>query len=74
MTLYVHTESYVYHIEPDLYIPGNILFSDGGSLKTTDGLLSSLIVGSAINAEYGFDEGPGEGNRALFDNWIHSAN
>ena len=60
MTLYVHTESYVYHIEPDLYIPGNILFSDGGSLKTTDGLLSSLIVGSAINAEYGYDEGPGK--------------
>ena len=53
MTLYVHTESYVYHIEPDLYIPGHILFSDGGSLKTTDGLMSSHIVGSAID---GYDE------------------
>ena len=60
MTMYVHTESYVYHMEPDLYIPGNIMFSDGGSLKTTDGLLSSLIVGSAINAEYGYDEGSGK--------------
>ena len=61
MTLYVHTESYVSHIEPDLYIPGNILFSDGCSLKTTDGLMSSLIAGSAISAEREYIEGVGKG-------------
>ena len=47
MTTFVTTESYVYHIEPDQYVPGNILFSDGHALKTTDGTTTSLIAGSS---------------------------
>ena len=47
MTTFVTTESHVYHIEPDQYVPGNILFSDAHSLKTTDGTTTSLIAGSS---------------------------
>ena len=37
MTTFLHTESIVYHLERDLYTPGNILFSDRYAMKTTDG-------------------------------------
>ena len=47
MTTFVTTELYVLHIEPDQYVPGNILFSDGHALKTTDGTTTSLIAGSS---------------------------
>ena len=47
MTTFVTTELYVFHIEPDQYIPGNILFSDRYALKTTDGTTTSLIAGSS---------------------------
>ena len=47
MTTFVATDSVVYHIEPDQYVPGNILFSDSHSLKTTDGTTTSLIAGSS---------------------------
>ena len=37
----------MYHIEEDLFKHGNILFSDGSSLKTTNGIATSLIAGNA---------------------------
>lgn len=36
----------VWHIEQDLFIPGNILFADGHALKTTDGVNTSIIADS----------------------------
>lgn len=62
MTEYIITESLVRHIETDKYIDGNILFTDGSSLKTTDGNKTQLIAGQAI--EDGYLEGAGEA--ALF--------
>ena len=35
----------IHHLEPELYVPGNILFADGNSLKTTNGNKTLLIVG-----------------------------
>lgn len=42
----------------DAFKTGNTLFSDNGSLKTTDGTTTSLIVGSAV--QYGYREGVGD--------------
>ena len=47
----------IHHLEPDLYVPGNILFTDGNFLKTTNGSITLLIVGiSHIGA---YSEGAG---------------
>ena len=62
MATFVHTEGYVNHLERDLYIPGNILFSDGSAMKTTDGSSTSLIAGSA--SQYDYREGVG--SQAIF--------
>ena len=64
MTTFLHTESFVYHLERDLYIPGNILFSDRYAMKTTDGSSTSLIAGSATQAGYV----EGAGSHARFNN------
>ena len=47
MTTFATTDSNVYHIEADQYVPGNILFSDRHALKTTDGTTTWLIAGSS---------------------------
>ena len=39
------SEGYVWHVEEDLFVPGNIIFSDIYALKTTDGVKASVIVG-----------------------------
>lgn len=44
-------------MEPDLFTPGNILFSDGSSLKTTDGSTTKSIVGLATSAGYVYSKG-----------------
>ena len=49
---FLHTKSSVYHIEPDDHIRGNILFSDKCSLKTTDGIVTTTIVGDALKCDY----------------------
>ena len=46
MTTLLLSESVVFHLEADLYTPGNILFSDGHAMKTTDGSSTFLIAGS----------------------------
>ena len=43
----VNTSSYVYHMEPDLHVKGNILYSDYCALRTTDGITSTTIAGPA---------------------------
>lgn len=44
---YLTTESRVYHMEPDLDINANIMFSEEGiALKTTDGKESRTIIGN----------------------------
>lgn len=62
------------HMEEDRYVPGNLLFSDDSSLKTTDGSTTDTIVGSPLSRAYR----EGTGTDAQF-HWItgfiqHSAN
>ena len=64
MTTFLQTENYVYHLDRDLYIPGNILFIDGEALKTTDGSSTSLIAGSVT--QYDYVEGVGSQARFNF--------
>lgn len=45
MTTLLHSDGEVYHMEPDLYIRDNILFSDMCALKTTDGTTTTTISG-----------------------------
>lgn len=52
MSTFTTTEHYVYHMEVDEYIEGNILFSDGSALKTTDGTETKTIAGQAIQGGY----------------------
>ena len=58
METYLTTQSAVYHIEEDRYIPGYIIFADQHALKTTDGISSHLIAGSVHHS--GYVEGVGE--------------
>jgi len=51
----------IYHMEEDEYIPGNILFTDSNSLKTTDGNTTTVIAGNA--AVKGYIEGIREESR-----------
>ena len=64
MTTFLQTEHQVYHLERDLYIPGNILFIDGYAMKTTDGSSTSLIAGSVT--QRGYVEGVGSQARFYF--------
>ena len=52
MTTFIETDSYVYHMEPDLFIKGNILYTDYCALKTTDGVTSTTIAGHSITCYY----------------------
>ena len=64
MTTFLQTESYVYHLQKDLYIPGNILFSDQYAIKITDGSSTSLLAGSAT--QNGYVQGVGSHARFSF--------
>ena len=64
LTTFLHTENNVYDLERDLYMPGNILFSDGSAMKTTDGSSTSLIAGSAY--QLGYVEGVGSQARFYY--------
>ena len=54
MTSEVHanTSDYVFHMEPDSYQPGNIIHTDKYSLKTTDGVTTSIIAGHPARSGY----------------------
>ena len=67
MKTFLHAQCCVYYLERDLYMPGNILFSDAHALETTNGSSTSLIAGSATR--YGYVEGVG--TQARF-NYIRS--
>ena len=49
---FIVAEANVMHIEEDRFIPGNILFSDGSSLQTTNGKTKQVIVG--VSTEIGY--------------------
>lgn len=49
---FISSESDVIHMEMDKRLNGNILFSDGASLKTTNGISTKTIAGQANNAGY----------------------
>ena len=57
MTTLIETDSYVSHIEPDLFIKGNILYIDNSALKTTDGVTSVTIAGHATTCYHHFAVG-----------------
>ena len=42
---YTNTSDHVYHMEPDSYQPGNIIYTDKHSLKTTDGETTAIVAG-----------------------------
>ena len=48
----VNTSDYVYHMEPDSYQPGNIIYTDNHSLKTTDGVTTAIIAGHPTQSGY----------------------
>jgi len=55
--VYSTATSYVYHMEEDEYIPGNILFADRYSLRTTNGISVSTIAGSPTSSGYSTSSG-----------------
>ena len=52
VTTFVTTESLVYYLERDKFVPGNIIFSDYNALKTTDGNDTYNIAGKATQSGY----------------------
>lgn len=58
--------SSISHMEMDQFIPDNILFSAGTSLYSTDGNITSLIVGGRENKRYA----EGVGGSVAFDRCI----
>ena len=57
MTTFDTTNSAISHMQEDLFIPGNIVYSEGKSLKTTNGRTKQLIAGDS--GVYGYAEGIG---------------
>lgn len=51
-------------MEPDKYVPGNILYAARHQLKTTDGKSTSLVIGKIVYGQY-YKEGREE--EAVFD-------
>lgn len=47
VSTFIETDGQVFHMEPDLYIPGNVIYTDHCALKTTDGITSSIVSGYA---------------------------
>jgi len=54
---YSDTTSTVYGMEKDEYIPGNVVFIDGYSLRTTNGISVSTIAGSPTSSGYSTSSG-----------------
>ena len=57
MTTFIETDSFVFHMEPDLFIKGNILYTDRCALKTTDGVPSTTIAGHRTTCYHHFAAG-----------------
>lgn len=57
---FIDTPESVFHLEEDLYIKGNILFSGYYSIRTTDGRVHSLVAGGTSR---GYNEGIGSAAR-----------
>ena len=55
--LFTTTSYTVYHMESDLYIPGNVIYTDSCSIKTSNGTGSQVIAGNTT--QYGYLEGTG---------------
>ena len=52
VSLFADTAGAVFHMEEDLEEPGNVLLTDILSVKTTDGMSTSVIVGSETDSGY----------------------
>ena len=57
MTTFIETDSDVLHMEPDLFIKGNVLYTDKCALKTTDGVTSTTIAGHSTTCYHHFAAG-----------------
>ena len=57
MTTFIETESYVRHMEPDLFIKGNILYINRCALRTTDRVTSTTITGYSTTCYHHFAAG-----------------
>lgn len=57
----------IWHIEEDLFIPGNLLFSWGSSLHTTSGSSNATRLAGSVD-EKGYKEG--KPLQALFNNVV----
>ena len=57
MTTFIETDHYVRHMEPDLFIKGNVLYTDKCALKTTDGVTSNTIAGHSTSCNHHFAPG-----------------
>ena len=57
-TTFLKTTDHVSHMQEDLFVPGDILFSTTRSLKTTNGIITDHIVGHKTCQFY--QEGIGE--------------
>ena len=64
MTLFTTTSGPVYHMESDLYIPGNVIYTGLHSIKRSNGTGSQIIAGS--RTQFGYKEGTG--TAAVFNN------
>jgi len=70
--VYERTASIVYFMEKDESIPGNILFTDSYSLKTTNGVSVSTIAGSPTSS--GYSNSPGTSGRFNYINGVYQKN
>ena len=69
ITTFITTEDKVMHIKADLFMPGNVLYTYGNSLKTTDYKTIQSIVG--VPAERGYKESTGDAVRFGFITGFH---
>lgn len=63
MTTYIATSTSIYHMEIDLYTPGNVLFSEQSALETASSKKTSVVAGSVRSYEYA----EGVGGEAKFN-------
>ena len=65
MTTFLDTTDHVSHMQEDLFVPGNILFSTTRSLKTTNGRITDHIVGHKTRQFYQEGIGKNAGFRII---------
>lgn len=62
MSTYQHIKSarWIYHLEADIYKTGHVIYTDGKTLRSTDGATTTLIAGSEFSSYYSYNDGIAE--------------